>query len=914
MGEVYRAHDTRLKRDVALKILPESFAADPERIARFQREAEVLASLNHPHIAQIYGLEQSAGSQALVMELVEGETLADRIARGAVPVDEALPIAKQIAEALEAAHDQGIIHRDLKPANIKIAPDGNVKVLDFGLAKLAEATPTAAAGTAHSQLSMSPTITSPVITRVGVLLGTAAYMSPEQAKGRAADKRSDIWAFGAVVYEMLTGRRPFEGEDVTDTLAFVITKQPEWNDLPESTPAAIRKLLRRCLEKDRKRRLADVADARLEIDEAQATSDQTVAPGSRGASPTSMWQRPAVVGAGALVLGALLAGGATWNLRATTASPAIVRFAFPLASGQQFSEFGLPLHAISPDGTQMVFVANRQLFLRSMSELEARPIPGADFAQAQVSDPVFSPDGRSIAFVNGSTLSTVGIKKIAVTGGAAVPICESCYPAGRLTWDGQGLVFAQVDTSGQGRNRIMRVSVEGGQPELLFNITDGIPWDAQMLPGGETVLFALAAGGADYTRASAASAPDWDGAQIVAQSLRTGQRKTLINGATSPRYLPTGHLVYARGGVLFASRLDVQQLEVTGGAVPVVEGVKRAAFAGGSIATGSAYFSVSDSGSLSYVPGPRQVSNQRDLALLNVERGIVPLKLQPAPYELPRVSPDGKWLAVTTSDANEVSVWIVDLSGSSSPRRLTFGGKNRFPMWSSDSRHVAFQSDREGDLAVFWQLADGSGSAERLTRPDRGTAHVPDTWASDGRSFLFESVNESSHALWAFSLMEKKAIRVGDVQSGPLLPLNATLSPNGRWVAYTASPGGSLPAVFVEPYPPTGAKYLIASRVNYPTWSPDGKMLLFRQLTTGEFVATSVSTEPSFTFGNPRTLALNFNDHPLVSGPRNHDITPDGKLIGVIAAGQVQSGVLASPQINVVLNWFEELKRLVPTK
>src|SRR5262245_44982105 len=370
MGEVYKATDTNLKRAVAIKVLPASVASDAERLARFQREAEVLAALNHPNIAAIYGLERSGATTALVMELVEGPTLADRITQAAIPIDEALPIAKQIAEALEAAHEQGIIHRDLKPANIKVRADGTVKVLDFGLAKAMEPT-----GAMPPSASMSPTITSPaMMTGVGMLLGTAAYMSPEQAKGRPADKRSDIWAFGCVLYEMLTGKRAFAGDDVAETVAFVITKPPEWHDLPETTPVAIRTLLRRCIEKDRKRRLADAADAQLEIDEALATSATEGARDPRANSERSLFWRPSVIAAGALVLGGLLVGGAIWAFKPTSASPTIIRFGLTLPSDQQFTEFGTAPFAISPDGTAIAYVANRQLYLRSISELQAKPI------------------------------------------------------------------------------------------------------------------------------------------------------------------------------------------------------------------------------------------------------------------------------------------------------------------------------------------------------------------------------------------------------------------------------------------------------------------------------------------------------------------------------------------------------------
>ncbi|MBI3264101.1 MAG: protein kinase, partial [Acidobacteria bacterium] len=519
MGQVYRAHDTKLGRDVALKVLPESFAHDPDRVARFRREAQVLASLNHPHIAAIYGLEEANGSQFLVLELVEGETLTQRLKAGVLPLDEALSIARQIAEALEAAHEKGIIHRDLKPANIALTADSQVKVLDFGLAKALDPAPVA-------DLSHSPTLTV-AATQAGVILGTAAYMSPEQAKGRAADKRSDVWAFGCVLYEMLTGRRAFEGEDVSDTLAFVLTKEPDWRRLPIETPAPISKLLRRCLQKDRNERLADASDARLEIQDALTppAADAVAAGGAPTAAVRPARLAWALVGVLAVVVVLL----AVPNSRHVTEAPAparhLARFSLPLPEGQRFTAGGRQLVAISPDGTQMVYMASQRLYLRSMSELESRVISGTESTVAP-SHPVFSPDGRSVVFWNGDQT----LKRIAVSGGAPVTICQADNPYG-VSWSTDGILF------GQGTKGIMRVSASGGKPEVLVQVKgDELAHGPQMLPGGQAVLFTLATGtGADR----------WDKAHVVVQSLRSGERKTLIEGGSDARYLPTGHLVYA---------------------------------------------------------------------------------------------------------------------------------------------------------------------------------------------------------------------------------------------------------------------------------------------------------------------------------------------------------------------------------
>jgi serine/threonine protein kinase len=880
MGEVYRARDTKLGRDVALKILPDTFAADPERLARFQREAQVLASLNHPHIGAIYGLEESDGVRALVLELVEGPTLADRIAQGAIPLDEALPIAKQIAEALEAAHEQGVIHRDLKPANIKVRPDGTVKVLDFGLAKLTEAP--AASGAVG--LSQSPTITTPAMTGVGTILGTAAYMSPEQAKGRPADKRSDVWAFGCVLYEMLTGERAFEGEDVSDTLAAVLRGDPDWTTLPGQMPSSIRMLLDGCLKKDRKQRFGDISTALFLMREPNEIFGR---PSPLQVTPRPVWKRAIPVVAASVVVSAIV-GIVAWNFRLAATPPSVTRFPFTLAEGQQFTNTGRHLVSISPDGTQMVYVANRQLYLRSLSDLDARPIAGTDTG-AGVTNPVFSPDGRSIAFYS---ISDQTLKRISVNGGAAVTICEAGNPFG-VSWDRDSILF------GQGSRGILRVSANGGKPELLVPVSgDGIAHGPQMLPDGQTVLFTLAAG----------STPErWDKAKIVAHSLKSGHAKTLIDSGSDGRYVTTGHIVYALGGVLFAIRFDPRRLETAGGPVPIVEGVARAN--GGQ--TGAAHFSFATNGSLIYVPGPAGSSaGQYDLALLDRKGVADPLKIRPNVYEFPRVSPDGKRLAVGTDDGKEANIWIYDVAGTTSIRQLTFGGKNRFPVWSATSQRVAFQSDREGDLGIFWQAADGTGTAERLTTAEKGTTHVPGSWSPDGSTLLFELNKGSTTFLRRLALRDKKMAAFDNVES--TLPISPVFSPDGRWVAYASNGGATGVSVFVQPYPATGAKYLIASGF-HPLWSPDGKELIFPA--TGGLQVVSTSTTPAFAFRNSTPISPG----PLrMRGPnvaREFDISRDGqRVIGVMRAGLTQSALGSAPQVQVVLNWFEELKARVPTK
>jgi serine/threonine protein kinase/Tol biopolymer transport system component len=890
MGEVYRARDTKLKRDVAIKVLPPTFLGDADRRSRFQREAELLATLNHPNIAAVYGLEDVEPSAesgraacALVMELVEGETLAEHLAGGRLPLGDAIPIARQIIDALEAAHDKGIVHRDLKPANIKVAPDGTVKVLDFGLAKMAEQQ-----GSSPS-LSMSPTL-SIQATYAGVILGTAAYMSPEQARGKPVDRRTDVWAFGCVLFEMLTGKQIFEsaGDTVSDAVAAVLMKEPDWNALPVDTPSHIERLLRRCLEKDLKKRLPHIAVARFEIDEPQ------VLPASPPASATHIaerrvWRRslPVLIG---ITLATLITSAIWWTKRPLSVAQAVTRFPFVLPEDQRFTNVGRQLLTISPDGTRMVYVANSRLYLRSMSEHEARPIPGTEASNGGITNPAFSPDGQSLVFYSQADQQ---LKRIAVSGGATVRICEATNPLG-VSWGADAITF------GQGARGIMRVSANGGKPELLVGVKEGeVAHGPQLLPSGQTILFTLASGGGGNR---------WDTAKIVVQSLRTGERKTLIEDGSDARYLPTGHIVYARSGVLFAVPFDAERLQVTPGPVPVIEGVRRAA----ATATGTAQFSVSNTGSLIYIPGPATTTaNEQALALVDRKGVAEHLKVRPAAYEFPRVSPDGSRIAVGTEDGKDANIWIYDLSASTAIRQLTFAGRNKVPVWTTDGKRVVFQSDREGDLAIFWQLADGTGTAERLTKPDKDTVHVPESFSADGKILSFDVERSSSHSLWTLALEDKKTAAFSDVQSSNFLTASS-FSPDGRWLAYESSAADGATSVFVQPFPPTGAKYLAAANAIHPIWSPDGRELFFNS--RGQFSVVSVVTRPSFAVGN--TTALRSAGAVRERGPgfpRDSDVLPDGnRVIGIVAPDITQSA--SANVINVVLNWFEELKQRVPTR
>jgi serine/threonine-protein kinase len=881
MGEVYHARDVKLGRSVAVKIVREGLAADASLVSRLEREAKMLASLNHPHIASLHGLEEHDGRRFLVMELVEGETLADRLRRGPMPVDDVLRIAAQIAEALETAHEKGIVHRDLKPANVKITPEDKVKVLDFGLAKAIGPEP--ASATAGDNVVDSPTL-SRMATQAGIILGTAAYMSPEQAKGLPADHRSDVFSFGVVFYEMLTGRQPFQGETAADVLASVLIRDPELSKLPPDVNPRLHDLVRRCLEKSPKRRWQAMGDLRSEI-ETIAESPRALPASAVSVAPRPLWRRALPVALTAVVT-AGLAGSLAWRLKPTPPAP-VTRSTFTLPEGQVFTNPGRTMVAISPDGARMAYVADQRLYVRALSQFDATAVRGTENRQG-IANPVFSPDGQSVAFYAAGDGT---IKRIAITGGIATTICKATNPYG-MSWEGSDIVF------GQGAGGLMRVSSTGGSPQLLVRVEPGeLAYGPQILPGGEHVLFTLATG---------TDAGRWDRSSVVVQSLSSGDRRVVVEGAADARYLPTSHLLYAVGGTVFAAGFDPRRLTMTGTPVPVIEGVRRAG-----IGTGAAQFSVARTGSLVYVPGPASSPSGFEVGLIDRKGAIERLSLPTGAYEHPRASPDGRRIAFGTSDGKETDISIYDLAGTTAPRRLTFGGNNRYPTWSSDSRRITYQSDREGDLGIFWQLADGSG-VERLTKADEGTSHEPESWSSDGDTLLFSLVKGTDVSLWMYSRQSRKASPFGGVRSSR--PIGAMFSPDGRWVAYSSreETGGT---VYVEPFPATGVKYEIPARGRLPhhqVWSPDGKEL-FYDTGPAAFEILTVFTAPAFGFGNPVTVPKVFYTASSLTTRRPFDILrPSGRILGLITPGQADSGG-ALQQIHVVTNWLEEVKARVPT-
>jgi serine/threonine-protein kinase len=881
MGEVYRTRDTRLGRDVALKTLPESFAHDPERVARFKREAQVLASLNHPHIGAIYGLEEAGGTLFLVLELVDGGTLADRIAalraKGErMPLAEAVAIARQIADALEAAHEKGIIHRDLKPANNALDASDSVKVLDFGLAKALDA---AASGIDAGGVTHSPTLTIHA-TQAGVILGTAAYMSPEQAKGRAADKRSDVWSFGCVLFEMLAGVRPFEGEDVSDTLATILKSDPDWTRLPAAIPGSIRTLLARCLEKDRKQRIADIAVVRYVLDGPLGPSGSSSTSAEVPVNARRSWRGP--VAAFAAVVAAASAG---WQLKPVpAASPRVsTRFSVALGQDQTFTQLGRHVVALSPDGTKLAYVANNQIYLRAMDQLDAVPIRGTSETPAE---PFFSPDGQWIAYF------AVGhLKKIPIGGGSPVTLCTVGNSVGNAfgaSWSGDRILF------GEGAEGIFEVPATGGTPRLLIT-ADAAKTEMlhgpQVLPGGDAVLF---------TVGTARSFVDqWNTAQIVVQSLKSGRRKTLVSGGTDGRYLPTGHIVYARDGVLFANAFDADRLELRGGPTAMIQDLAIA----GANATGAVQWSVSNTGTIVYP------LNRAGLATMMTWRdrrgGNTPIAAPVHVYETPRISPDGTRIALHAIDGDS-DIWIWDIR-SETLTRLTFDKSlESAPVWTRDGKRIVYVSMRDGAPNLFWKPADGTGQPEALLRepPQSNGALVANGATPDGKSLIFSVGVPSDIMALPLEGERRPQTLIGQKM---FAERSGDVSPDGRWIAYQSDESGVF-QIYVRPYPAVdGGRWQVSGDGGaLPRWAPNGRELFYVN-SRRHLVSTAIEGGPTLTLGKT-TDVLDFADSPPAVY-RNYDVSPDGSRFVLIT----QPRTTSAPQFIVVENWFEELKQRVPT-
>ena len=793
---------------MALKVLPQAFTDDPDRLARFERETKVLASLNHPNIGHIYGLEEAEGTKALVLELIEGPTLADRIAQGPIPVDEALPIAKQIAEALEAAHEQGVIHRDLKPANVKVRPDGMVKVLDFGLAKAFE--PEAGSVSA----SMSPTISlTAAATQLGMVIGTAAYMAPEQAKGLPVDKRADIWAYGAVIFEMLTGKKLFEAGDVSEMLASVLVKDPDISSIGTHVPDHVRSVVRRCLVKNPKERLRDIGDVRLamraEVETAVSRSVNT----SRGSSPG--WSRSMPLAAAALFVGVVV-GVAGWNLitggaRDTTR---VTRFRLTLPDTDiMTATSGL---ALSQSGDRIVYSARRdgvrQLFVRALDQLEAQVIPGSEGARF----PFFSPDGEWVGYFAPSALM-----KVSLSGEVPVTLAERVGVNNGATWGPDDTIVYSY--SGVG---LLEISAQGGEPRVLTTpeATEGHRWPA-FAPDGTHVFFAIGTGptiGGDK--------------QVAVLSMTTGEHKLIVEG-TGPRMSPSGHLLFGRENSLWAAPFDLVDMALAGDPRPIVEGVQV------NTPGGWAQYALADDGTLAYFNAGGSTGGDRSLVWVDRRGQEEPIVAPPAQYSSPRLSPDGGSIAVQVDDGSDTHVRVYDVQSGTSTR-LTFGDSDDvYPIWTPDGEHVAFGSTSGVAPNLFWTLSDGVGQPELLAASEN--AQMPLSWSTEEDLVFFEmrgngdvgmlSPSNPSQPEWLLTTEFRES--------------HAEVSPDGRWLAYLSNESGA-DQVCVRPFPNVeDGRWLVWNGVAHPPkWGPDSRELFFRDRSTRGMVVVMTlppETEPA---------------------------------------------------------------------
>jgi len=914
MGEVYRAHDERLGRDVALKVLPEAYAADPERLGRFQREAQVLAALTHSNIGSIYGLEEQDGVRALVLELVEGDTLADRLARGSLPVDEALPIARQIAEALEAAHEQGVIHRDLKPANVKVGPDGVVKVLDFGLAKLASP---ADAG-AHPVNTMSPTL-SVHATMAGVILGTAAYMSPEQARGRPVDKRADIWAFGCVLYEMLAGKRAFDGEDITDTIVAIVSKEADWSALPAATPTAVRTLLHRCVEKDPKRRLRDIGEARLAIEGTLLTAHKgpseagrfVPADGARSGVATGfrrpVWLR--VVGlAVAFGATALLTGAAVW-FATRPAPPRVSRLVIAPDADAALRVHGAARDiAISPDATTVVYAGGAgaggaQLLVRTLDQLEVTSVGRFTLPR----DPFFSADGQWIGFFDQPN----ALKKVAISGGPAVTIvAANGLPRGATWGPDDTVIFA----TGNPEAGLQRVASSGGEITVLTkpNREAGEAnhvWPS-FLPGGRAVLFTITPLGGE---------PAIDSAQIAVLDLETGAHKILVRGGSHAQYVSSGHLVYGVAGTLRAVPFDVTRLEVVGSPVPVVPELMMTG-------NGATNFGVANDGTLLYVPGGvvsgGGASAPKTLVWVDRQGREEPLPAPPRAYTYPRISPDGTRVALDIRDQMQ-DIWVWDFARATLTRVTFNPGADQYPVWTPDSRRLLFGTGVFGAATLAWQSADGTGTVERLADAANTQIQVPFAISPDGARVVVRVGQPAPRTagLDLAAILLGRERRVEPLIQTPYRELNADVSPDGRWLAYESDESGQR-EVYVRPFPDvSGGRWQVSSGGGTrPVFTRNGQELVYLMTAGGvggavTLMSLRVQPAPTWSAGNPTKLFTGgyfYNDGAGAAGEgRTYDVSPDGRcFLMVKEVGTKQP--TAAPNLVVIQSWGEELKRLAP--
>jgi serine/threonine-protein kinase len=875
MGAVYRATDTKLNRDVAIKILPPTLATDAARMQRFEREAQVLASLNHPNIAAIYGVEEGA----IVMELVDGEDL-----RGPLAIDTAIQYARQIVAGLEAAHEKGIIHRDLKPANIKVTPDGQVKLLDFGLAKATEES--------TSTTAVSPTFLATIsmaMTQAGMIVGTAAYMSPEQARGKPVDRRADIWAFGVVFFEMLTGQQMFaSGDNVTDILAAVVTREPDWSALPNDTPPHVRRLLERCLRKDVKTRLQAIGEGRIALDEPPPLAAETPAPALQAPRPRR-W--PWIAGIATAALLGLAAGEGWYAARRAPLHP-LIRLNVDLGDdstlyyGRGYSSFD-----ISPDGTRLALVLERgklrssstavgdspsMLGIRLLHEEQVSLLNGTEGARS----PFFSPDGDWIGFIADGKL-----KKVAVTGGAPLTLCSLPRARG-ANWAEESSIVVAI-----GNGRLQTVSSAGGTPAELtkFDTNESHSWP-QFLPENKLVLY-TASPGFSIT----------ENAQIVAQSTKSGARAVVVHGGHAGRYLPSGHLLFVRDGTLYAARFDAGRMSLAGPPVPLLEGMRDDLGAGGAL------YSASQTGLLVFASAPRNI--RKDVLVWLDEAGKQKeLHNTPGWYMHPRLSPDNRRLAFSVyTNSGAGDIWVKDFEHDSVSRLTSTAGLNNHPAWTPDGAAIFYKNVGPAS-GLYWIPADGSGPAQRLTEGSES----PRSFTPDGKRLAFSMTGDGIDVYTAAVEGDATHRRLGKPEkfvATPAVEVEPQFSPDGKWIAYVSNESGRS-EVYVRPFPGPGGYWQISTDGgDYSRWGPKGHVLFYESAQAVMAVAYTISGN-AFVYEKPRLWAP---IHPSGGGgDYQWDISADGKRL-VIVKGAADEPAKEKPQteLTFLLNFTDELKRRV---
>jgi len=869
MGEVYRARDMTLDRDVAIKVLPSVFVNDVDRRARFEREARILATLTHPHIATIYGVEQRDGVYGLVLELVEGQTLATRLRAGPVPLREAVAIARQIADALDAAHEKGIIHRDLKPANISITHDAVVKVLDFGLAKIT---------TSGSMDDLARATTVSVGgTRNGVVLGTLPYMSPEQARGKTVDRRTDVWAFGCVLYEMLTGRAAFAKDTVSDVMVAILERDPDWSLLPPDTPPTLARLVRRCLEKDPKRRLHDIADARIEIDDLSANPVAQVlnAPFRRRRSNVALWTLSA------LICGALFIDIARWLAAEPTAPNPVTRFTMALPPHLEIPDS----MALSPDGRTLVYSAvdesGSRLYRRGLDSLESVPIRGGEGGAS----PFFSPDSASIGFTSLGKLMTVPVQ-----GGVATTVYRESRIAGATWLPDNTIVFGSAAG-------LMRVPAAGGEARKVTTLRAGeIQHHSPVaVNDGRAVLFTVHTGARDAQ-------------QIDVVSLQTSERTHVTEGSGA-RLLGKGHLAFAfrRTGSLWVAPFDERRLQLTGPPTAALEGI---ALSDGWIPT----IATAPNGTIAYV-ARSAVSSYTLRALVWVDKTgrEQPIDAPVRMWWWPQISPDGKRIGAHIMDPVNMDAWMYDLPHGPLVRVTFNPAQDGYPLWTRDGKRIALWAMREGGVReLYTRSADLTGSEERLTTGR--LIQAPFSWSGDGKLLVFEQ-SSAETGLDICVVPIEGAHAVTPLIHGPSDEGHPAVSPDGRWIAYQSNESGAW-EVYVQPFPALGSPRQVSTQGGTsPIWDPGGSELYYRNARAVISVPVAAKAD-TFTFGNPRTLFegsyVNEVSGP-VGGP-TYALSPDGRRFLMMADQNSADGKAGQTQIVVVLNWHEELKQRVPTR